>query len=222
MLVIGPLRLTGPSATFAVFALSGGIVALIIHYRARILASPLTISAILWIAFVVYWNVAASASASTVRSESAKSRATHQNLMFLSLALLFAPIPLLDQRLLPAGAGWVVAGLAVHASSLALAISARRVLGRNWSGAITQKADHELIRSGPYRLVRHPIYTAMVGMCVGTAVVSGDTHAFLGAALMTVAYVRKIRLEERNLDQLFGAAYAEYRRTTRALIPWVL
>lgn len=222
MLVVGPLRLTGRSATLAIFALSAGIVALLIDYRARIFASPLTISATLWIAFVGYWNAAASRSAPSVRSETAESRAIHQRLMLLSLVLLFAPIPWLDGRLLPAGAGWVVAGLALHAASLALAIAARRTLGRNWSGAITQKAGHELIRVGPYRFVRHPIYTAMDGMCLGTALVSGDVHAFLGTALMTAAYVRKIRLEERNLDELFGDAYADYRRTTRALIPWIL
>jgi protein-S-isoprenylcysteine O-methyltransferase Ste14 len=62
----------------------------------------------------------------------------------------------------------------------------------------------------------------MLGMFAGTALVSGDVHAFLGAAVMAVAYVRKIRLEERNLSDLFGSRYEEYRRTTRALIPWVV
>ena len=85
-----------------------------------------------------------------------------------------------------------------------------------------QKADHELIRTGPYRFVRHPIYTAIIGMFFGTALVSGDLHAFLAAGVITVAYARKIRLEERNLSHVFGARYDEYRRTTRALIPWVL
>lgn len=221
-LAIGPLRLTGTSALVGLCVLLGAIFGLLFVYRARIVATPLTLSAMLWIAFVAYWNATASRSAPTVRSESAKSRATHQRLMWLSLVLFFAPLPWLDWRLLPAGAGWVVAGLAIHAAALALAISARRTLGLNWSGAITQKADHQLIRAGPYRFVRHPIYTAMLGMCIGTAFVSGDAHAFLGAALMTAAYVRKIRLEERNLDEVFGAAYADYRRTTRALIPWIL
>ncbi len=103
-----------------------------------------------------------------------------------------------------------------------LAIAARRTLGRNWSGAITEKTDHELIRSGPYRLVRHPIYTAIIGMFLGTALVSGDVHAFLGTVVMAAAYARKIRLEERNLAAVFGPRYDDYRRTTRALIPWVV
>ena len=184
MLVVGSFRLTGATAYLVALLLLAGIVALIIYYRARILGSPLTISALLWIAFIVYWNVAASNTARTVRSESSRSRAVHQRLMVLSLALLFAPLPFLNWRILPTGALWVPLGLALHAGSFAFALAARRTLGRNWSGAITEKEDHQLVQSGPYRIVRHPIYTAMIGMFVGTALVSGDLHAFLGAALM--------------------------------------
>ena len=222
VLAIGPLRLTGRSAQIAAFALIGAIGALVFHYRARIVATPLSISALLWIAFQIYWSLAAANSAPTVRSETASSRAVHQKLMLLSLLLLFAPLPFLDWRVLPAGAIWVLLGLALQLGSFWLAISARRALGRNWSGAITEKEDHELIRSGPYRFVRHPIYSAMLGMVAGTALVSGDAHALLGAVIMTGAYIRKIPLEEQNLAQVFGPRYEEYRRTTRGLIPWVL
>lgn len=221
MIVLGPIRATGAAAYVVTLVLLAGVVAPIVYYRARILGTPLTISALLWIAFVVYWNVAASNTARTVRSESSRSRAVHQWLMLASLALLFAPLPLLDRRILPAGPIWVPLGLAVHAGSFAFALAARRALGRNWSGAITEKEDHQLVQSGPYRVVRHPIYTAMIGMSVGTAVVSGDLHAFLGAALLAVAYGRKLKLEEQNLDVVFGARYAEYRRRTRAIIPWI-
>lgn len=221
MIVIGPIRATGAAAYLVALVLVAAIVALLIYNRARILETPLTISALLWIAFVGYWNVAASNTARTVRSESSQSRALHQWLMLASLALLFAPLPLLDRRVLPVGAMWVPLGLAVHAGSFAFALAARRTLGRNWSGAITEKEDHQLVQSGPYKIVRHPIYTAMIGMFIGTALVSGDLHAFLGAALIVAAYARKLKIEEQNLDVVFGARYAEYRRTTRAIIPWL-
>jgi len=221
VLAIGPLRLTGLSAQLALFVLAAVAVFLVIHYRARILATPLTISALLWIAFIVYWSVAATKAAPAVRSETERSRGVHRNLMLLAFVLLFGPLPWLDGRILPPGATWVVVGLAVHVAAFGLAIAARRTLGRYWSAEITQKTDHELIRTGPYRFVRHPIYTAIIAMFFGTALVSGDLHAFLGAGVIAVAYARKIRLEERNLDELFGPRYEEYRRETRALIPWV-
>ena len=222
VLVLGPVRLTGRSAQVVLAVLAAGIVALLAHYRDRIVATPFTISALLWIAWNIYWTVAASKTASTVRSESAKSRSFHQYLLLLGFFLLFAPLPVLDRRVLPAGAIWVAIGLALQVGFFGLSISARRTLGLNWSGAITEKKDHELIRSGPYRFMRHPIYTAIIGMFLGAALVSGDLHAFLAVAVILVAYLRKLRLEEQNLAQVFGPRYEEYRRETRALIPWVL
>jgi len=220
---IGALRLTGRAAVAATLALLVAILAALIYFRARILSSPLSISAALWIAFVVNWSVAASktASAPTQSRESRESRRVHQRLLNLAMLLVFVPVPGLDRRILPAGSWVVVLGIAIQVASFGLAIFARRHLGRFWSGEITRKVGHELIRSGPYRFVRHPIYTAMLGMFVGMAIVTGDLHAFVGAAVVTFAYWRKIRLEEKNLSELFGASYDEYRRTTRGLIPWV-
>ena len=76
-----------------------------------------------------------------------------------------------------------------------------------------------MIRFGPYRFVRHPIYTGLLGLYFGTMVVSGEMHALLGMALAAVAYWRKIRIEEAHLSQLFGPAYEEYRSATWALVP---
>lgn len=77
----------------------------------------------------------------------------------------------------------------------------------------------ELVRSGPYRLVRHPIYTAMLGLYAGTALVSGELHALLALGIVVAAYVRKTSLEERTLGELFGTDYQAYRRDTWALLP---
>ncbi len=148
--VLGPLRLTGRSAQAASIVVAVAIVALVFHYRARILATPLTISALLWIAFNVYWSAAATSSAPTLRSETKRSRAVHQYLMLLAYLLLFAPLPWLDRRVLPTGVIWVVVGLALQAGFFGLAIAARRTLGRNWSGA-----DHreDRPRAHPLRAV---------------------------------------------------------------------
>jgi protein-S-isoprenylcysteine O-methyltransferase Ste14 len=110
-------------------------------------------------------------------------------------------------------------GLALACAGLMFAIWARRVLGRNWSGEITIKEDHELVRTGPYAIVRHPIYTAFLAMYAGTAIVSGQLHALLGLLVGIVAYLRKTRMEEANLVNAFGKRYNEYRDETWAIVP---
>jgi protein-S-isoprenylcysteine O-methyltransferase Ste14 len=219
---IGSLRLTGPTALAATLAMFAFIIAALIYFRARILSSPFSISAALWIAFMIYWSVAAGQTVPTKSRESRESRRVHERLFKAALLLMFVPVPGLDRRVLPVGSWVVVTGVIVHVASFLLAISARRHLGRFWSGEITQKVGHQLVRTGPYRLVRHPIYTAILGMFVGMAIVSGDLHAFVAVAVITAAYLRKIRIEERNLSELFGATYDDYRRATRALVPWVI
>jgi len=78
------------------------------------------------------------------------------------------------------------------------------------------------VRTGPYRFVRHPIYTAMLTMLLGTALVSGEWHALAAWLLLAFAYSRKIRLEERNLVDVFGPDYERYRRESWAVIPGLL
>jgi protein-S-isoprenylcysteine O-methyltransferase Ste14 len=188
--------------------------------------APIHISLVLWIVFILYWSAAASKTARTVSSESVRSRQLHQWLMYGALVLAFVRFWPLTGRVLPdAGIGvtsWIVAGLAVQSASFLLAVWARRHLGRNWSGAITAKESHALVRTGPYRRVRHPIYSAMIGMLLGTTLVSGEVHAFLALAILAIAYIRKIRLEERNLREVFGDEYEEYQRGSWAVIPGLI
>jgi len=142
--------------------------------------------------------------------------------MYGALALVFWQAPGLGGRWLPAAAYVVAIGLAVQVGAALFAVWARRNLGRNWSGEITAKVDHQLIRTGPYRIVRHPIYSGMLGMFLGAAVVSGELHGLLAVVIIAIAYWRKIRLEERHLSAVFGAAYDDYRKESWALIPGLL
>lgn len=173
-----------------------------------------------WILFSIYWEAAAKSAAQAKTSESKRSRGIHVFLTNAALLLEIAPIRGLG-RFVPALPALVLAGLAVEAMRLLLAIWARRHLGRNWSGEITIKVDHQLIRSGPYRLLRHPIYTGLLAMYAGTALVFGEWLAIVGLLLAVIAYGRKIRLEEANLDMAFGANYNAYREESWALMPWV-
>jgi protein-S-isoprenylcysteine O-methyltransferase Ste14 len=219
---LGGLKLTGAAALIALLVMLTAIVGLVWLSHPAFRWGWLWLSATLWVAFQWYWNAAAGNRSASRSSESAGSRALHQNLLTLSLVLLFLRVPGLKTRWV-SDATWVIAtGLAIHVASFALAVWSRRHLGRNWSGEIAAKVDHQLVRSGPYRWVRHPIYTAMLGMAVGTALVSGETHALLALAIMAVAYARKIRLEEAQMLEVFGPAYDEYRARSRTLIPWVL
>lgn len=175
----------------------------------------------IWCVFTVYWSAAARNSAAAKKSESERSRRMHVLMVNIGLLLVLIPVPGLRQRFLPDSMPIAAAGLAIQIAFGFLGVWARRHLGSNWSGEITIKVDHRLVRTGPYRKVRHPIYTAMLGMFVGTAIVSGELHALIGTALGAFAYWRKIRLEERNLEEAFGPAYAAYRRETWALLPGV-
>jgi preprotein translocase subunit SecA len=184
---------------------------------------PLLASFGLWIAFTLYWSRASIGDSTIARSESRGSRFVHEilvNTAFLLLFLqIFPHIPGLAHRFWPASTILTTAGLILQVAMFILAIWARFHLGRYWRGVIAILGNHQLIRSGPYRLVRHPIYTAILGMFVGTAMVFGGLYASLGVVLAAVAYWRKVRIEEHYLQQAFGEEYAEYSRITPALIP---
>ena len=216
---IGSYRLTGGAAAAGLAVFLAAVVALLAYSRPTLASWPLWVSFGLWVVFIWYWSAASQNVAATKSSESMESRRIHQRLLNLAFICLLIPIPGLTGRFLPAAQYWVGIGLAVQALSLGVAIWARRHLGRNWSGAITEAEGHQLVRTGPYRRIRHPIYSAMLGMFVGTSLVWGQVHALVAVLILTGAYWRKIRLEEQNLREIFGAAYDDYRRESWSLVP---
>jgi len=174
----------------------------------------------LWMLFGIYWAIEGLNAAPTQSSESSISTYFHQFLLLVALLLAVAPVPWLTIPFLPIGSRAVAAiGLIVQAAFLILAVWARRHLGRNWSAEVRIAVDHQLVRTGPYRFLRHPIYTAMLGMVLGTAIISGECHALVGLAILFIAYVRKTRLEEKILRQTFGPDYDLYQQDTWALVP---
>jgi len=175
----------------------------------------------LWLLFSVYWSIAARNSAATKSSESWWSRQLHLILVNGALLLLIFSVPGLTRRFVPVSSWLVIAGLIVQVTFLLLAVWARQQLGSNWSGEVRIATGHQLVRSGPYRFVRHPIYTAVLGMYCGTGLVSGEIHAIVAPVIVTLAYWRKIRLEEDALGETFGGEFDAYRRDTWALVPLV-
>jgi protein-S-isoprenylcysteine O-methyltransferase Ste14 len=111
-------------------------------------------------------------------------------------------------------------GLALLVAGLAFAVWARVHLGRNWSGSVTVKEGHELIRSGPYACVRHPIYTGLITAVLGTAIISGTLRAALGLVIITVSLLRKLRTEEAFMRDTFPGEYQRYCAQVPALVPF--
>src|SRR5579875_1132334 len=149
----------------------------------------------LWIAWLVLWIGLAVWSKRTVRQEPMWSQPVH--VVPLGVAIwLFSVARVLQGRFLPYGDGWWWLGAVLVAAGMAWTVYARAVLGRNWSGTVTLKQQHELIRSGPYRWTRHPIYTGLLLALLGTAIALGEWRGLVGFALAVVAFGTKLRVEE--------------------------
>jgi protein-S-isoprenylcysteine O-methyltransferase Ste14 len=179
----------------------------------------------MWISYFFYWWAMSRDVKVTVRRESARSRLTRLALMVGAAALLIDPsVPprVLDERFLPSSDVWFWGGAAVTAMGLLFSVWARRHLGKNWSQAVTVKESHELIQSGPYALVRHPIYTGLLLGFAGSAIACGEWRGLLAVILVFWALWSKARLEERWMRAQFGKSYEVYSRRVTMLVPYII
>lgn len=182
---------------------------------------------IIWAAWLATWFALARNVKATVRRQAALPRLINVALLFVAAALLtvrHVPVPALMERFVPAAQwqAWWTVGAVLTVAGLLFAVWARVYLGRNWSGVVTVKADHELITGGPYGLVRHPIYTGLALAFAGTGLGIGEWRAVLAFALVLIAIMHRIIVEERFMREQFGAAYDEYARRVKALVPGVV
>ncbi len=179
----------------------------------------------MWIAWCLYWWVSARDTKATVRRESVASRWSHIGPLVVGALLIGLPrVPVwpLDLPILPQTWAGFWSGVALTAAGLGFTVWARLTLGRNWSGTVTVKAGHELIRTGPYALARHPIYTGLLLALAGSAVARDEWRAVLGLVLAVAGLWIKLKLEEAWMSETFGEAYARYRREVRALVPFLI
>ncbi len=175
-----------------------------------------------WLAFLVYWIVAAF-SVNRMRSpEPAPRRIFYLALIVISLILFngdpryFGP---LNRRFVHRSYWIAFAGALVTAAGIAFAIWARNHIGRFWSGSVAIREDHQLIRSGPYARIRHPIYTGILVALAGTSLAVGNYRALLAFLLILVSLIYKAHLEEALLTREFGAAFDDHRRHTGFFLP---
>lgn len=175
-----------------------------------------------WIFLMVYWLAASFDVKQPARVEARWERWSHLAFLLIGSLLLFKKDydwHFLTRRLYPA-APWIEwLGAAIVVGGIAFAVWARATLGRNWSGQIQIKSDHQLISAGPYRFVRHPIYTGILGGILGTAIAIGEVRGAIAFVLILIGFANKARKEETFLARQFGESFNEHARRTGFFLP---
>jgi protein-S-isoprenylcysteine O-methyltransferase Ste14 len=180
---------------------------------------------VVWIVFVLYWQIKAADTKATQRLEPAASRILRVLIFLIAISLLSIPrVPLawLYVQLWPSGYWPFWLGAALTVAGLLFAVWAREHLGRNWSRSVTIKQGHELITTGPYAVVRHPIYTGILTGFLGMAIAISQVRGFIVFVLIFFVFWLKLRMEEKWMRSQFGETYATYARQTAALVPYLL
>ena len=180
---------------------------------------------VLWVIFLLYWQIKAVNTKSTQRLEPAASRLLRVFIFLIAIVLLMTtriPLPWLYLQLWPTGLWPFWLGAAITIAGLLFAVWARQHLGSNWSRSVTIKQGHELITTGPYGVVRHPIYTGILAGFLGSAIALSQVRGLIAFALIFLAIWIKFRMEEKWMRAQFGETYANYARHTAALVPFLL
>jgi protein-S-isoprenylcysteine O-methyltransferase Ste14 len=175
-----------------------------------------------WIVFAVYWIISALQAKRKMKREPAGEQLARFLVLGTAFTVLYSGDPrlgFLNDRFLPyrdwmraLGAGLTVAGVA-------FAIWARYHIGQYWSGSVSLKAEHKLIRTGPYAHIRHPIYTGILLALAGTTLVIGRYRALVALVVWLLGFIWKARREEALLSGEFGAAFQEHKRVTGFFLP---
>jgi protein-S-isoprenylcysteine O-methyltransferase Ste14 len=176
----------------------------------------------LWILFGLYWLVSALRLKKTKKRESWLQRLLYVLPLFVASSLLSRPeahYGWLGGRFVPDTTAVRWTGVLLTAAGVAIAVWARFHLGANWSGVVTLKEGHELIRTGPYTRIRHPIYTGILLALLGTAVAMGEVRGLIAVAITWLSFYLKARREEAFLAQEFGPRFAEHQLHTGMFLP---
>jgi protein-S-isoprenylcysteine O-methyltransferase Ste14 len=175
-----------------------------------------------WIAFGLYWLFAARRVQAARTTESAAYRAFRLLLLTITFTLLFAKwtaIGFLGRSFLSRAQPLEYIGLIAALAGLAIAIWARISLGPYWSDKIVLKVDHQLVRSGPYARMRHPIYSGVLLGVAGSALVVHQWRGVLAFVLLLTNYIVKAKREDKILAGAFAEDFVKHRRRAGFLLP---
>jgi protein-S-isoprenylcysteine O-methyltransferase Ste14 len=179
-------------------------------------------AAYLWQLLMVVWIVMWFGIKKAKKLETWGERVQHELFVFLGFWLLFAGSwngGWLNYRLIPDVSQVWAAGLVLTAAGIAISLWARLSLGSNWSGTVTLKQDHQLVSTGLYRWIRHPIYTGILLAMFGTAMIRGQLVGWFGTVMVLTAFYFKARREEKFLREEFGPSFDEHVRRTGMFLP---
>jgi protein-S-isoprenylcysteine O-methyltransferase Ste14 len=169
-----------------------------------------------WLVFWVYWLIASL----RVKRGTRPRRRVPPGAWIVTAAFVLTQV-LAGHQGAPHDPAVRVVGVIAFACGLALAVWARVHLGRNWGMPMSEKLEPELVTSGPYRLIRHPIYTGILLAMLGTSL-AADVYWLVPFVVTAGYFVHSAHVEERSLEASFPADYANYRKRTKMLIPFLL
>jgi len=185
-------------------------------------AQAFQLSSKIWFAWCIVWLLMAAWSKPSKRREFPWQRLEHIIPMVFGFTLIYnhrLAWSWLALSIVADNSPIAAIGLLLTAGGLVFAVWARIALGANWSGTVTIKSGHNLIRRGPYRWVRHPIYTGLLFSVVGTVLLQGEVRSLLGFVIILFALYRKAKREEKFLSEEFGEGFAEHAKHTGMFLP---
>jgi len=178
---------------------------------------------ICWLLFLAYWIITAFKVKAVVERQTPRAAFSYKLPTLLGGLWLWWPdwCPGFSQLLYDRPEWLRLLAALICVSGLVVAFWARATLAGNWSSNVTFKQNHELIQTGPYRWARHPIYTGLLLMALGTALLIGRLGSWLGLVLLTLGFWIKLKYEEELMLRHFPDTYPAYQKRVKALVPFL-
>lgn len=177
--------------------------------------------ACIWIIFIAYWIISSIHMKKTRIRRNGMLGGWIPRISLLIIILILWMVPYFSRIIVQEIMSLQIIGLAIFIFGIIVAIWARRTLGSNWSSNLEIKQEHELITTGPYRLVRHPIYTGVIIGLMGTFLVFGKLNILILLVIISAGMIARARIEDGLMEKQFPDKYPDYKRRVKSLIPYV-